>query len=80
MSSRFQPCRCGTPAPPSVSVAASECDIWHTIVECPFCGAVAAAQSPDAILSLADAVLKWNALATARTLYTVPRRRPRGER
>lgn len=77
MSSRVQPCRCGTAAPPSVSVAASECLTWQAILECPSCGLLAVSSGPDAILSLADAALKWNALASARTLYTV--RRPRRE-
>lgn len=77
MSSRFQPCRCGTAAPPSVSVAASECCLWQAILECPCCGLLAVSSGPDAIHSLLDAALKWNALAAARTLYSVPRPRPR---
>lgn len=75
MSPRVQTCRCGTPAPPSVSVASEDARTWHAILECPACGFVTSALGPDAIHTLAGAAIQWNVLSSVRTLYTV--RRPR---
>lgn len=75
MSPRVQPCRCGTPEPPSVSVSAEDRSTWQAVMECPTCGFVASALGPEAIQSLADAARRWNALASVRCLYTVPRPR-----